>query len=230
LESSLVDAPTVIGFLKPVILLPTSALTGLSMQQLELLLAHELAHIRRHDYLVNILQSVIETLLFYHPAVWWVSHRIRVEREHCCDDVAVRVSGNAVVYAKALATLETLRHEPQLALAANGGQLVKRIKRVLGKPEKSGNWLVGALLISVMIVPLLFLTAREAQAQAAQQYPRQIWATVLGRVDFSNDFSEITYIEPNSYILIEQREGDSSKQIKVTQPLEAQQIFTYRKW
>jgi beta-lactamase regulating signal transducer with metallopeptidase domain len=70
LESSLVDAPTVIGFLKPVILLPTSALTGLTVQQLEALLAHELAHIRRHDYFVNILQSVIETLLFYHPAVW----------------------------------------------------------------------------------------------------------------------------------------------------------------
>jgi beta-lactamase regulating signal transducer with metallopeptidase domain len=85
LESSLVDAPTVIGFIKPVILLPTSALTGLSLPQLESLLIHELAHIRRHDYLVNILQSVIETLLFYHPAVWWVSHRIRVEREHCCD-------------------------------------------------------------------------------------------------------------------------------------------------
>jgi beta-lactamase regulating signal transducer with metallopeptidase domain len=97
LESSLVDAPTVIGFLKPVILLPTSALTGLTMQQLESLLAHELEHIRRHDYLVNILQSVIETLLFYHPAVWWVSHRVRIEREHCCDDVAVGVSGSAVV-------------------------------------------------------------------------------------------------------------------------------------
>jgi bla regulator protein blaR1 len=80
LESSLVDVPTVIGFLKPVILLPTSALTGLTMQQLESLLAHELAHIRRHDYLVNIVQSVIETLLFYHPAVWWVSGRIRIER------------------------------------------------------------------------------------------------------------------------------------------------------
>jgi beta-lactamase regulating signal transducer with metallopeptidase domain/murein DD-endopeptidase MepM/ murein hydrolase activator NlpD len=227
LESSLVDAPMVIGFLKPVILLPTSALTGLTMQQLESLLAHELAHIRRHDYLVNILQSVAETLLFYHPAVWWVSHRIRIEREHCCDDVAVNISGNAVVYARALATLETLRSQPQLALAASDGKLVSRIKRILGKPERSSSWLAYILIMAVLITPVLFLNAREVDAQTTQPLPEQIWTTVLGRVDFSDDFSKITYIDPNSYILIEQREGDNRKQIKVVQPSEGQQVFTY---
>src|SRR5262245_2612784 len=102
LESALVKVPMVIGWLRPVILLPVGALTGLTPQQLEAIIAHELAHIRRHDYLINLLQAVVETLLFYHPAVWWVSRRIRQEREHCCDDLAVAVCGDALSYARAL--------------------------------------------------------------------------------------------------------------------------------
>src|SRR5262245_32870159 len=102
LESALVKVPMVIGWLRPVILLPVGALSGLTPQQLEAIIAHELAHIRRHDYLINLLQALIETLLFYHPAVWWVSRRIRQEREHCCDDLAVAVCGDACAYARAL--------------------------------------------------------------------------------------------------------------------------------
>ena len=113
LESTLVDVPTVIGWLKPVVLLPASALAALSPQQLEAILAHELAHIRRHDYLVNLLQTLVETLLFYHPAVWWLSRRIRIERENCCDDLAVSLCGDPVAYASALADLEALRSEPR---------------------------------------------------------------------------------------------------------------------
>ncbi|MEX2301204.1 MAG: M56 family metallopeptidase [Bryobacterales bacterium] len=99
-ESAAAQAPAVIGWLKPVVLLPVAALGGLSPQQLEALLAHELAHIRRHDYLVNLFQTAIETLLFYHPAVWWVGRRIRAERENCCDDLAVEVCGDALLYAR----------------------------------------------------------------------------------------------------------------------------------
>src|SRR5438034_11106483 len=87
LESAIVQVPAVLGWVRPVILLPASALTGLTPLQLDALLAHELAHVRRYDYLVNLIQSVIETLLFYHPAVWWISGRMRQEREHCCDDL-----------------------------------------------------------------------------------------------------------------------------------------------
>jgi len=105
LESTLVDVPTVIGWVKPVVLLPATALSGLSASQLEAILAHELAHIRRHDYLVNLLQTLVETLLFYHPAVWWLSGRIRAEREHCCDDLAVSLCGDPIAYASALADL-----------------------------------------------------------------------------------------------------------------------------
>ena len=121
LESTLVDVPTVIGWLKPVMLLPASALAGLAPAQLEAIFAHELAHVRRHDYLVNLLQTVVETLLFYHPAVWWLSARIRAERENCCDDLAVALCGDPVAYARALADLEELRGTGgRLVMAANG--------------------------------------------------------------------------------------------------------------
>ena len=122
LESALVGVPTVVGWLRPVVLMPASALAGMAPQQIEAVLAHELAHIRRHDYLVNLLQTLVETLLFYHPAVWWLSRRIRIERENCCDDLAVSLCGDPYAYAKALADLEELRGDSApLALAANGG-------------------------------------------------------------------------------------------------------------
>jgi beta-lactamase regulating signal transducer with metallopeptidase domain len=132
-RSVLVQVPTAIGWLHPVILLPASTLTGLSPRQIESILAHELAHIRRHDYLVNLLQSLVETLLFYHPGVWWVSRRIREERELCCDDLAVGVAGDPVLYAEALCQLERLRGEAvALAVAASGGSLLARITRLCG--------------------------------------------------------------------------------------------------
>lgn len=156
LESACVQVPTVIGWLRPVILLPASTLTGLTAQQLEAILAHELAHISRYDYLVNLLQTAVETLLFYHPAVWWVSKQARLEREHCCDDLAVAVQGDALVYARALAELETRRaSRPQLALAATGGSLLARIERLLGcsqptKPQP-GPWLTAVMLVASLL-------------------------------------------------------------------------------
>src|SRR5881394_755590 len=138
LESALVQIPAVIGWLRPVILVPASALTGLTPLQLDALLAHEIAHVRRYDYIIRVLQSVIETLLFYHPAVWWVSRRVREERELCCDDLVVRASGDPVTYARALCELERLREaEPRLALAASGGSLAMRIARLLGATRHS---------------------------------------------------------------------------------------------
>jgi beta-lactamase regulating signal transducer with metallopeptidase domain len=136
-ESALVEVPTVVGHLKPVILLPACALTGLKPAQLAAVLAHELAHIRRHDYLFNLLQTTTETLLFYHPAAWWLSRRVRAEREHASDDLAVSATGDVLGYARALAALEQLRRAdgpaaaPALALAANGGSLMKRIQRLV---------------------------------------------------------------------------------------------------
>ena len=155
LRSTLVEVPTVIGWLKPVILLPVTALSGLTPHQLEAILAHELAHIRRHDYLVNLLQAVVETLLFYHPAVWWLSRRIRVERENCCDDLAVSLCGDPYTYAQALADLEGLRGTThRFVMAADGGSLVQRVRRVLGAPSHAGRapgWLAGSASVLVLL-------------------------------------------------------------------------------
>jgi len=174
LASAGTDVPCSAGWLKPVILLPISALAGLAPQQLEAILAHELAHVRRHDFLVNILQTVVETLLFYHPAVWWVSHRVRVEREYCCDDEAVAVCGDTIGYARALAQLEHLRHaSPSLALAASGGSLLTRVRRLLGTADayrgKGPQWSIavaGVLLITVLVVSGVVF-GREGTTQSA---------------------------------------------------------------
>jgi|GEM_PF-4401757 len=132
-------------------------LSGLTTAELESILAHELAHIRRYDYLVNLLQAVVETVLFYHPAVWWLSHRIRAERENCCDDIAVEVCGDRVVLAQALARLEEIRcGGERLAVAANGGSLLGRIRRIVGaEPASTGTWWPAGAIVLVTLGLLL---------------------------------------------------------------------------
>src|SRR5438128_1389090 len=156
LESAVIQVPAVIGWLRPVVLLPASALTGLTPLQLDALLAHELAHVRRYDYLVNLIQSVIETLLFYHPAVWWASQQVREEREHCCDDLAVVVCGDAHLYATALLGMERLRvATPGFALAAagRGGSLMGRIRRLVApvQTEIFPRWMAGVIAVTLAL-------------------------------------------------------------------------------
>jgi len=179
LESALVDVPTVIGWIKPVILLPASALSGLSPEQLEAILAHELAHVRRYDYLVNIAQTVIEILGFYHPALWWISHKIRAERENCCDDLAVQVCGDSLRYARALTCLEEMRHHhSELAVAASGGSLVARIGRLLSRPaadDRRFTWLPGLialLLVAAAIIPTALVLAAPNRRQPEPSAPQ----------------------------------------------------------
>jgi beta-lactamase regulating signal transducer with metallopeptidase domain len=156
LRSAALDVPAAVGWLRPVVLLPVTALTGLSARQLEMVLAHELAHIRRYDFAVNLVQTLVETLLFYHPAVGWMSRVIRVEREHCCDDIAVGTSGNAVSYARALTALESLRVLPLgtagPAMSALGGSLTDRVRRLVGAPAArcSSRWVAGASVVTLM--------------------------------------------------------------------------------
>ncbi|HEV8659438.1 MAG TPA: M56 family metallopeptidase [Thermoanaerobaculia bacterium] len=173
--SSAVEVPSVVGWLKPVILLPISSFSGLTTEQLEMVLAHELAHIRRHDFLVNALQSVVETLLFYHPAVWWLSHQIRVERENCADDLAISVSGDAIQYARALAQLEELR-APAPALAANGGSLIERVRRLVGSRSDRSlfatGWTAAAAMASFVLL-LALTTAPMLAERRAQPAPPQ---------------------------------------------------------
>jgi beta-lactamase regulating signal transducer with metallopeptidase domain len=181
MESALVQVPTVVGHLRPVILLPVSALTGLSTEQIEAILAHELAHIKRCDYLVNILQTVVEILGFYHPAVWWISHKIRIERENCCDDMAVSLCSDRVCYARALTTMEEIRSGPStmlrtgptLAVAASGGSLFDRIRRLLGKDsanEGKLSWLpsiIAILLIGALLIPTALALSSKPKPELA---------------------------------------------------------------
>jgi TonB family protein len=155
LVSAVADCPSVVGWIRPVVLLPAATVLGLTPQQLEAVLAHELAHILRYDDLVNMLQTAVETLLFYHPAVWWASARIRQERELCCDDLAVDTCGDALCYARALTRLERLRvTTPTLAMGSTGGPLWYRIQRLTGDTgwQRGPSKLPGILALSLGLI------------------------------------------------------------------------------
>ncbi len=172
-----VDVPMAIGWLKPVVLLPASMISGLNTAQLEMLILHELAHIRRHDYLVNFLQTLVETLLFFHPAVAWISKQMRNEREYCSDDIAVHHCGDAVAYAHTLADTAALLHAkikqkcskhtiPTMAMAASGGDLKQRVVRLVDHHCAPSNdiskWFAGlGIIFSLLLLsskPLLTLS------------------------------------------------------------------------
>ena len=137
------DSPLVIGWFRPVVLIPASAFLHLTPEALEAVLAHELAHICRADYLANLLQSLGEALLFFHPAAWWLSRHVRELREHCCDDLAASLCGNPMALAQGLSALERLRRTPpphaepapRLALGAAKGNLMPRITRLFRPQE-----------------------------------------------------------------------------------------------
>lgn len=184
LQSALVDSPLVIGAIKPVILLPASLVTEIPADQLESLLAHELAHVLRHDYLVNLVQTAIETLLFYHPAVWWISSQVRTERESCCDDLAVSIAVDRTVYVRALASVATARPSKMVPAAA-GGPLVARLRRILGVVDPAAahpaRWLTGVVILSLCGVAIAFFAVGsrplKAQVAATQEKTTQHKAT-----------------------------------------------------
>ncbi len=163
LRSTVVKVPMVLGYIKPILLLPASFFTGLSGPELEAVITHELAHIMRHDYILNIIQSVIETLFFFHPAVWMISKTIRDEREHCCDDLAIEITGDRVAYVKALASSQELvKHEEyQYALTFSSGKssLLKRIIRIKNHKimkNKVPEGFIAASLIFISIILVSF--------------------------------------------------------------------------
>jgi beta-lactamase regulating signal transducer with metallopeptidase domain/protein involved in polysaccharide export with SLBB domain len=169
-QSTRVSVPSVIGWLRPTIVIPCSALTGLSPIHLDALLAHELAHIRRRDYLVNLIQLAIETLLFYHPAVWWISRQIRQEREHCCDDIAVQATVDRRGYVEALAAMETLRiSSGSLALASNGGSLLRRVQRLVTPHTQRASAVWPVLLMLTIVFTLAACNQVMTPAVKAQE-------------------------------------------------------------
>ncbi|HEY7392925.1 MAG TPA: M56 family metallopeptidase [Bryobacteraceae bacterium] len=165
--SAIVQVPSVVGWIRPIVLVPAAVFAGLPAEQIEALLAHELAHVRRFDYLFNLLQTAGETLLFYHPAMWWVSGKIRMERENCCDDLAVEICGNTVTYVHALTELEQMRqHKPSLAMAATGGSLLGRIQRLLrmnqAAPVMPAGWVAS---LGILLAVCAAVIGRNAPAQ-----------------------------------------------------------------
>jgi bla regulator protein BlaR1 len=165
-------SPITAGWWRPVVLVPAALISGMPPQLLEALLAHELGHVRRHDYLVNLVQNLIETLLFYHPAVWWISHRIRIEREQIADDYAARHLGEPRRLALALSELERLQFSGHhLAQAANGGDLMARIRRLLRPGEQALDWTAALPVLGLALACAFSAHALEsASAPAAVSF------------------------------------------------------------
>lgn len=180
LQSDLITTPIAIGWLKPMIIVPASAFLQINPNELETIIAHELIHIRRYDPLVNILQNVIEVLFFYHPAMWLISAQIRRERELAADASVMEIfSDSHVVYARALANLEEVRHmanrkQPRLAAAANGGNLMLRIERILQKNTEmkraNSAWTAGlALMLISALLTVVFSFSSSSFVNAQRQ-------------------------------------------------------------
>ncbi|MBX3699308.1 MAG: TonB family protein [Dokdonella sp.] len=180
LVSGFIDTPTLIGWFKPVILLPAAVVSGFPREQLELILAHELGHLRRYDHFVNLGQAVLETLLFYHPVVHWISREVRHEREVCCDNLVLRLTDSEPrKYALTLAALEEVRQlTPQLSLAASGGMLLDRVRRIVGsksllgvsrRPHRSA-WLVVAM--STCLVVAMAVVSQSGEPGSTEPFER----------------------------------------------------------
>jgi beta-lactamase regulating signal transducer with metallopeptidase domain len=197
--SALAEVPAVVGWLRPVVLVPTSVFTGLSAEQIDALLAHELAHVRRHDYLINLFQTAVETLFFYHPAVWWVNRKVREERENCCDDLAVEVCGSTVAYVRALTDLEQLRRStPRLAMAADGGSLLNRVQRLLHAKQSTGSmpsgWTVGiGIAVAVLVTGIAAngLAQRSEPGAPADPEPAAVRPAAVQNVDGAQDAEKV---------------------------------------
>ncbi|NIJ50908.1 M56 family metallopeptidase [Dyadobacter arcticus] len=169
-ESAKVLTPMVIGAFSPVVLIPLGLLSGFSTSQVEAILAHELAHIRRNDYLVNMLQSLVEVVFFFHPAIWWLSERIRTEREHCCDDIALSVCGDKISLAHALVKVAEWQNAPRMAMAFASKRplLMQRVQRVLGLSPKSARTF-GRIPVMLFAMSLVIGVSVYAVAQKVEK-------------------------------------------------------------
>ncbi|HSI84428.1 MAG TPA: M56 family metallopeptidase [Candidatus Methylacidiphilales bacterium] len=155
-ESVSVSVPIVAGWMKPLILLPIGAITSMPAEQVEAVIFHELAHIARRDYLVNLVQSIVETIFFYHPAVWSISKTIREERELACDDLAVEWCRDKRTYARALAAFEELRVQAPLLAASGDGVLLQRIRRIVSGPQAERQGTAGFAVAAGIGIGLYF--------------------------------------------------------------------------
>lgn len=219
--STYIDTPMVAGALKPIVLVPAAMISQLQPDELEAILLHELAHIKRHDYLFNILQTVIETILFFNPFVWLISKQVRREREHCCDDMVLAYTEDALPYAKALASLEMYRqNNNQLTLAAAGNkhQLFNRIKRIMEMKKNTTSYPQVMLTICIMLglaISLVWLSP--AIAQTRKNKPTNEGDNKKAEKTHSTN-KTITIIHKdgvtNTYTSTDEISGDDAKKLK----------------
>lgn len=185
-ESALVQTPMALGFLKPLILLPLGMINRISPAEVEAVLAHELAHIARRDWLFNLIQALIEAMFYFHPAVWWISATIRAERENCCDDAAVALTGNRLIYAKTLVRLQDMAKSakmPALALGMEGSPallrrrrplLLERIKRILHQPQQSASFMEKLIATAILLALIALWTVQANTPPALAAAIREI--------------------------------------------------------
>ncbi len=190
LQSQRITVPTVIGVLRPVIIIPAMIISGLPADQLETIIVHELAHIRRHDFLINILQSTMEALFFYHPVVWIISENVRQEREKCCDDFAVRVCGKISLYARALAGLSEMQISspiPSVAITGNRNNIVHRVERLINNKKMKKNTterIVAGLVLMTTALIITLSTGASLKPSALSYMQTQIELPYLdGKAD-----------------------------------------------
>ncbi|WP_027470639.1 M56 family metallopeptidase [Saccharicrinis fermentans] len=166
-------SPLTLGILKPIILFPIKSFSGLSEKEIEAIIAHELAHIVRNDYLFNIIQTVIEILFFYHPAIWVISKHIRTEREHTCDDIAIDITGDEVTYAKALAHAHIFSYQQDnlsMAFSKKKGSLLERIKRIQKQRVMKTNFSEGLIAVCIIISSIFLVSFSVGNSFSAPLY------------------------------------------------------------
>ncbi|MCU0446826.1 MAG: M48 family metalloprotease [Microscillaceae bacterium] len=208
LESAVVKVPMVIGWLKPVILLPIGTLNGLTARQVEIILAHELAHVYRHDYLVNILQSLVEIALFFNPFVWWISASIREERENCCDDLAIQVTNeDQLAFAQTLVSLEEMRWQSiglVPAFLGDKGSLLGRIKRLVQQNTPNSTFsegFISALLLVFCLTIASFNTPQPTLNQLTSSHSwwlTPLWNTIQNVTASADNEAPLAPLAPES--------------------------------
>lgn len=189
-ETSRIATPMVVGVLRPIVLMPIGLLTGISPQQFEAIVAHELAHIRRHDYLINLIQSIVEVVYFFNPVLWWLSSRIRTEREHCCDDLAMTVCEDRMSLAHALVRVAEFRQESMLAVAFAGKKplLLQRVKRVMGiaetaPPQRFSSYLSAVILLLALFAGFSVYAYQELEGSEGRTTPTERMESVVEPIE-----------------------------------------------
>lgn len=219
LRSALIETPCLVGWWAPVILLPVGVMSGMSQAQIELIVAHELAHVRRWDYLANLVQIAIETVLFYHPVVHWISSDVRQEREACCDADVLALGGDPIVYARTLVSLEELRLPQAPAVAITGGALMNRVRRIVGLPAQpatpilAGHWLAIVGAIAVLAAGL------RAEASPTPAMPAATPAPPAAKIDAPRATTASFAVEPDRIPL--QRSAEAPRVAAAGTPADA---------